>query len=105
MISAEVDIPKSFYISQNYPNPFNPATRIDYQLPVDSRVRIELFNIIGEKIGDLINDIQPAGNYSVSISSISFKHLSSGVYFYRMTAFNITGGNNFVNVKKMIMLK
>jgi len=98
-INASVDIPKSFYLSQNYPNPFNPSTKIDYQIPVDSRIKLELFSITGEKIGDLINDFQPAGNYSIIFNSVSFKHLSSGIYFYRLTA----GG--FISTKKLVLLK
>ena len=99
IINADVDIPKSFNLSQNYPNPFNPTTRIDYQLPIDSKVRLELFSITGEKIGDLINDLQPAGNYSITLGSASFRHLSSGVYFYRITA------GSFISTRKLMLLK
>jgi hypothetical protein len=99
IIKANVEIPRSFNLSQNYPNPFNPTTRIDYQLPVDSKVRLELFSITGEKIGDLINDVQPAGNYSVTLGSTSFRHLSSGVYFYRLIA------GTFISTKKLLLLK
>ena len=50
VVEVEVGLPKEYAISQNYPNPFNPSTRIDYQLPFDSKVTIELYGITGEKV-------------------------------------------------------
>ena len=98
-ITTEVDIPKSFNLSQNYPNPFNPSTKIDYQLPLDSKVKLELFSITGAKVGDLVNDFQVAGNYSIVMNSNTFRHLSSGVYFYRLTA------GSFISTRKLMLLK
>ena len=91
-----------YSLSQNYPNPFNPSTKISYSLPSDSRVTLEVYNITGKRISQLVNQEQPAGNYSVDFGS---SKLSSGIYFYRITAVNKANGNNFLAIKKMILLK
>ena len=95
--------PSKFVLSQNYPNPFNPITRIEYQLPVDSRVTMELYGITGEKIVTLIEGELSAGYYTAAINAIEL-NLASGVYFYKMTA---TGQNNqsFIQVKKLVLMK
>jgi len=95
-------IVNGYSLSQNYPNPFNPSTRISYSLPSDSRVTLEVYNITGNRISQLVNQEQPAGNYSVDFGS---SKLSSGIYFYRITAVNKATGNNFLAIKKMILLK
>jgi len=105
VINAEVTVPGTFALSQNYPNPFNPSTKIDYTLPVDSRVKIELYNVAGQKVGDLVNNEQAAGFYSINVSSNSFKNLTSGVYIYKMTAIEKATGNNFVSSKKLMLMK
>jgi hypothetical protein len=91
-----------YLLSQNYPNPFNPSTRINYNLPFDSRVTLEVYNLKGERISQLVNKEQPAGYYSVDYVS---SKLSSGIYFYRLNAVNKTSGKNFSEIKKMILLK
>jgi hypothetical protein len=96
------NIIKGYSLSQNYPNPFNPSTRINYNLPFDSRVTLDVYNIKGERISQLVNKEQPAGNYSVDYGS---SKLSSGIYFYRLNAVNKTSGKNFSEIKKMILLK
>jgi hypothetical protein len=101
LINAEIEAPKEFFLSQNYPNPFNPSTKIDYQLPVDTRVTIELYNVVGQKVGELVNKEQTAGYYSIELN----KKMASGVYIYRMIASDKTKGNNFVSIKKMLLLK
>lgn len=93
---ASVDIPSVYALSQNYPNPFNPATVISYQLPEDSKVVLELFNITGEKVAILINEEKPAGYYNYNLLATT---LSSGVYFYKFTS------GNFIGIKKMILIK
>ena len=98
--------PAQFMLEQNYPNPFNPSTNIDYNLPFDSKVSLEVYNIIGNKIAQLVNEEQLAGYYSVNFNSSSInRNISSGVYFYRITAVDKTTGNNFSAIKKMILLK
>ena len=105
-IELSVGLPKDFSLSQNYPNPFNPTSKIDYQLSEDSKVTIELLNITGQKIADIVNRELTAGYYSTEISSTSLhRNLASGVYFYRMVAVGKTKSNSFVNIKKMILMK
>ncbi|MDR3503120.1 MAG: T9SS type A sorting domain-containing protein [Legionella sp.] len=105
---AETDLnpPSVFTLSQNFPNPFNPSARINYSIPHDSRVTLEVYNITGERISELINEEQSAGYYSVDFNSSSIKKsISSGVYFYRIIAIDKVTGNNFLAIKKMILLK
>ena len=102
LIETEVVQPKNFELCQNYPNPFNPSTKINYSLPFDSKVNLEVYNITGERICELVNEEQSAGYYSVDFGS---SRLSSGVYFYRITAVDKATGNNFSAIKKMILLK
>jgi hypothetical protein len=99
-------IPNVFSLEQNFPNPFNPSTKINYTLPFDSKVTLEIYNITGKKIGQLVNEEQSAGYYSVDFNSSSFnKRFVSGVYFYRINATNKIDGTNFSSIKKMILLK
>ncbi len=96
--------PTSFVLSQNYPNPFNPTTVIKYSIPVQERgyipVKLTVYDINGRVVSTLVNELQPAGEYSVDFPSDKNKiHLSSGIYFYRLQA------GNFVSVKKMILIK
>lgn len=105
-VSAEVGTPKQFALSQNYPNPFNPFTKIDYEIPVDAKVKIELYSISGEKIADLINAELTAGYYTADINAGNLiRGLASGVYIYRIFAEPKAKRDNFVQVKKMIMMK
>jgi hypothetical protein len=99
---AEVAVPSDFAISQNYPNPFNPTTKIDYQVPVDAKVILEVYNIAGQKVVELVNQEQSAGYYTVDFGA---NKLSSGVYIYRLSASDKVTGNNFSSIKKMMLLK
>jgi lysophospholipase L1-like esterase len=106
IIETQVDMPKNFELSQNYPNPFNPSTKINYTLPDIAKVILEVYNIVGERIALLVNEEQSAGYYSVDFNSSSInKSISSGVYFYKLTASGKSGGNGFSSIKKMILLK
>ncbi len=93
---VNVGIPSAFSISQNYPNPFNPTTKIDYELPFDANVSITLYDISGKEVLNVINESKTAGYHTAQINAAN---LSSGTYFY-----NITAGN-FVQTKKMTVLK
>ncbi|MDP3148110.1 MAG: T9SS type A sorting domain-containing protein [Ignavibacteria bacterium] len=95
-VEAKVDLPVNFELSQNYPNPFNPSTTIKYAVPVDSKVKLEIYSSLGELVTTLVNDLQPAGNYSVAFDASRF---ASGTYIYRLTA------NSTVITKKMLLLK
>jgi hypothetical protein len=89
-------IPTEFSISQNYPNPFNPSTTINFALPQDSKVKITVFNVIGQLVSEVVNAEMKAGYHQVNFNAAK---LASGVYFYQINAgkFNVT--------KKMNLLK
>lgn len=89
-------IPEKFELSQNYPNPFNPTTTIRYSLPEAASVRLDIYNILGQRISTLVNEEQKAGNYQVRFQTPG---LSSGVYLYRLQA------GNHVMVRKMLFMK
>jgi hypothetical protein len=99
--NESAELPISFALRQNSPNPFNPTTMIAYDLPAASQVRLEVFNILGQKVNTLVDEFQEAGSHSVVWNGVD-NHgsaVASGVYFYRISA----GANNAV--KKMMMLK
>ena len=102
LVETEIALPKNFELSQNYPNPFNPTTKIDYQVPVDAKVIMEVYNITGQKVMELVNQEQSAGYYTINFGS---SKLSSGVYIYRIVASDKATGNNFSSIKKMMLLK
>lgn len=104
VIEAEIEAPKTFALSQNYPNPFNPSTKIDYQLPFNAKVTIELYSVTGESVAKLIDADQTQGYYSINLNAGKLG-LASGVYIYRMTADNKTIQSKFTDVKKMMLLK
>jgi hypothetical protein len=81
-------IPREFFLAQNYPNPFNPATSISYGLPINTHVKIEVFNLLGQRVKVLVNEEQTAG-FKRAIwdgSDASGKSVASGVYLYRLRA-------------------
>jgi hypothetical protein len=105
-IEIEFSGPIDFELSQNYPNPFNPSTRINYNLAVDSKVKVLIYNISGEMIGELVNADQSAGKYDVEFNSNAFRvSLSSGVYFYTIEAIAADGSKTFKETRKMVLLK
>lgn len=97
--SGEVEIeviPTKYELSQNYPNPFNPSTTIKFSLPEKSKVRLDVYNMIGELVATLINKELEAGFQKITFNASG---LTSGVYFYRIN----TG--KFNKVRKMLLLK
>lgn len=98
LISSE--IPAKFDINQNYPNPFNPETKINYDLPVHSKVSIKVYDVSGKEVAELVNSVQNAGFYNVTFNASS---LSSGVYFYTINAKGLT--SEFSKTMKMILIK
>jgi hypothetical protein len=91
---------------QNYPNPFNPSTRINYKVPFDANVLIEVFNVLGMKVAELVNEFKSVGYYDVEFAPArDYKSFPSGVYYYKITAADTRTGNNYSLIKKMIMIK
>jgi hypothetical protein len=88
--------PSVFVLTQNYPNPFNPTTTIKYSIPKLSFVTIKIYDVIGSEVATLVNEEKPFGNYELNWSAAN---LPSGVYFYQLKA------GNYINIKKMILLK
>jgi len=106
--------PDEYCLSQNYPNPFNPITKIKYQIPEQNFVSIKTYDILGNEVATLVNEVRTAGEYEVefNISNIPGRipakgGYASGVYFYQLKAVNTsTGlGHVFVQTKKMNLLK
>jgi photosystem II stability/assembly factor-like uncharacterized protein len=89
-------IPKQYSLKQNYPNPFNPSTKIGFDLPAETNVRLSVFDVSGRLVAVLVNSYLKAGRYEINFKSEGYP---SGVYFYRLE----TDGYN--NTRKMILLK
>ena len=88
--------PSSYELDQNFPNPFNPSTTIRFSVPSSEFVSLRIYNSIGEKVAELVNQVLPAGIYNVNWNA---ENVSSGVYFYKIEA------GSFINTKKMILLR
>ena len=88
--------PSSYELDQNFPNPFNPSTTIRFSVPSSEFVSLIIYNSIGEKVAELVNQVLPAGIYNVNWNA---ENVSSGVYFYKIEA------GSFINTKKMILLR
>jgi hypothetical protein len=88
-------LPAEFELHQNYPNPFNPSTVINFALPHQSDVQLELFDVVGKKISTLISENLPAGSYSYNWTRPA--GMASGIYYYRLKT------NDFVATRKMIL--
>ena len=97
--------PKTFSLEQNYPNPFNPATVIRYAVPTESKVKVVVYNLTGEVVKELVNEVQSAGFHESTFNTNSGVSLSSGIYFYSIEATPLNGNNSFRQTKKMILLK
>ncbi len=95
-IEVDLGIPKEFQLSQNYPNPFNPTTKIQYALPVDAQVTLQIYSITGELMESLVSDYQSSGSYTIDFEG---RNYASGTYIYRLIA------NDYVQTKKMILIK
>ena len=95
-VEVDMDLPKNYVLGQNYPNPFNPTTKINYTLPVESNVQLQIFTIAGELVKTLVNEKQSAGSYSIDFEASKF---ASGMYIYKLIA------NDFIQIKKMLLIK
>jgi hypothetical protein len=88
--------PGRFVLEQNYPNPFNPSTTISFALPMKSLVTLKVFDVIGREVATIVSEDLAAGNYTRQWSA---NELSSGVYFYQLSA------GSFTETKKLFLLK
>lgn len=93
-ISSEV--PSAYSLKQNYPNPFNPTTNIRYALPKNGMVKLVVFDALGREVETLVNESQQAGTYEAKFNGAA---LTSGVYFYKLSA------GDFTDTKRMLIIK
>ena len=100
-ISLKSTVPTDFALEQNAPNPFNPETQIEYRLPKDAHVRLDIYNILGERVVTLVDEYETAGARTVTWNGLDQNglHVPSGIYFYSIR----TG--DFVATKKMVLAK
>jgi hypothetical protein len=89
-------LPKEFTLSQNYPNPFNPTTHIEYSVPIRSQVSLKVFNLLGQVVMTLVDDVQLPGNYVATFNAIG---LTSGVYFYKLESGDVSLSKKLVLIK------
>jgi hypothetical protein len=94
--TGPIELPKEYLLEQNYPNPFNPVTQIKYALPRPEYVTLKVYNILGQEVITLVNEMQEAGYKSVELN---VSNLPSGIYIYRLNA------GSFSSVKKMVLLR
>ncbi len=101
VVEVAFSVPADFELAQNYPNPFNPSTSISFGIPTEARVVIKVFNIQGKELATVANNNYSAGRHIVSFDAANF---ASGTYIYTLNAVG-KDGNNFVQSKKMVLLK
>ncbi|MBU0475774.1 MAG: T9SS type A sorting domain-containing protein [Bacteroidetes bacterium] len=105
-IKTDVDENKvllsEYNLEQNYPNPFNPSTTVSYNIPENSKVKIEIYNALGQKIDELVNSNQNGGKYSVTWNATG---LTSGIYFAKLNATSLKTSETFFEVKKLLLMK
>ena len=94
--STELPAINEYALNSNYPNPFNPTTQISYQIPENSFVNLVVYNALGQKVAELVNQNQSVGQYSVKFDA---SNLPSGIYIYKLQT------DNFSDVKKMLLTK
>ncbi len=95
-VEVYVNVPLQFSLKQNYPNPFNPTTTIEYSIPKNENVNLTVYNLLGQKVKNLVNRNEKAGEYNIKFNA---SNLASGIYYYRLKS------GNYVKTKKMILLK
>jgi formylglycine-generating enzyme required for sulfatase activity len=94
-------IPSSFQLEQNYPNPFNPSTTIEFQLPRDILVSLDIFNVLGQKVATLVNETKKAGYYQIQWNGTNNagQAVATGVYYIRLQS------KDFVATKKIMLIR
>lgn len=89
-------IPQSVVLLQNYPNPFNPTTTIQYRVPWKVHVRLEVYNVLGQRIAVLVDEEKEAGYHTATFDGVT---IPSGLYFYRLQA------GNFIGTRKLTLMR
>lgn len=100
-IEVEIPLASEYTLEQNYPNPFNPSTQINFKLASDAKVNLRVFDMLGQQVAVLVNENMNAGSHSVDFNA---SNLNSDVYMYRIEATGVDG-SNFIDVRKMLLLK
>jgi hypothetical protein len=95
-VQEEQGLPRDYALEQNYPNPFNPSTSIVYRIPASGTVLLKVYNMIGQEVATLVNELKAPGTYRETWNA---GELPSGVYFYKLRA------GSFVETKKLILVK
>jgi len=96
IVEVEVAQPVEYSLSQNYPNPFNPSTTISYSIPNDGLVTLKVYDILGNEVATLMNELQTAGVKNITFDA---SELSSGVYYYQLVS------GEFTSTKKLILMR
>ena len=96
VVNVDLNAPADFKLNQNYPNPFNPSTTFSFTIPKASNVKLNIYNQIGQQVGELVNKNLEAGSYNYTWNAVN---QSSGIYFYELQA------NEFKSVRKMTLIK
>ncbi len=94
---APSNVPATFNLKQNFPNPFNPSTTIAFDMPAQSHVSLKIYNVLGQEVAVLIDEVRQAGNQKVTFDA---SRLASGIYLYRLAS-----NNGFAKTMKMLLLK
>ena len=101
--SSDKNIPKEYGLEPAYPNPFNPTATIRYQLPLESRVSLKIYNLLGDEVANLVDGVESAGYRTVIWNAAQ---CASGVYLYRLKATAVADpGTSFVQVQKVLFIK
>lgn len=90
------EIPVEYELFENYPNPFNPTTTISFSIPQQEKVELIVYDVLGRKVAELVNETIPSGTHSIDFDG---SNLSSGMYIYKITA------GQFSESKKMLLVK
>ena len=98
---SDLPLPTEFHLAQNHPNPFNPSTDISFSLPRKSRVRLEIYNLLGQQVRSLLDDELMSGQHTITFDGRDNdgQAIASGVYFYRIKT------ADDVRTRKMVMIK
>ncbi len=101
-VETDEELPYNFGLLQNYPNPFNPSTKISWQSPVGSRQTLKVYDVLGNDVAVLVDEFRQAGIYEVTFDA---SQLSSGIYFYTLKVYPVSGAGIFIETKKLVLMK